>query len=489
MNWAVLTPLLVFLVIIFLIGFWSNRKMAKADGFLGDYFLGSREFGGLVLAMTMVATYGSASSFLGGPGAAYSIGFGWVLLAMTQVATGYFTLLVLGKKFAIVARKYKAVTLIDFLKARYKSTPVVLLSAISIIIFLFSAMAAQWVGGAYLIQSLTGLSYIGALFIFTLSVLVYVTIGGFRAVVMTDTIQGIVMFFGTMILLVAVIVAGGGVSTIIADLVTINPNLITPFGQDGQLTSAYISSYWILVGVGVVALPQVAVRAMSYKNAKAMHKAIIIGTIVVGFIMLGMHLIGVFARPVLPGIEVADQVIPLVALEVLPAWVAGIILAAPLAAIMSTVDSLLLLVSSAVVKDVYINYVKPDASRNHVMKVSMAVTAVIGAIAFVLAISPPDLLIFLNLFAFGGLEAAFIWPLVLGLYWKFANKYGAVASMITGIGSYIGIHFYNQAYGDLLGVHTVTVPVFLSLIAFVLFSLMFKQEAYEFPSTTIKKEA
>lgn len=137
MNWGVVTPLLIFLLIVFMIGIWSNRKMDSSKSFLGDYFLGSREFGGMVLAMTMVATYGSASSFLGGPGAAYSIGFGWVLLAMTQVATGYFVLLVLGKKFAIVTRRYNAVTLIDFLKERYKSTPVVLLSALSIIIFLF----------------------------------------------------------------------------------------------------------------------------------------------------------------------------------------------------------------------------------------------------------------------------------------------------------------------------------------------------------------
>ncbi|WP_059103091.1 sodium/pantothenate symporter [Shouchella shacheensis] len=488
MNWEVVTPLLTFLVLVFLVGIWSNRKMAKSSSFLSDYFLGSREFGGIVLAMTMVATYGSASSFLGGPGAAYSIGFGWVLLAMTQVATGYFVLLILGKKFAIVTRRYNAVTLIDFLKERYKSTSVVLLSAGSIIVFLFSAMAAQWVGGAYLIQSLTGLSYTAALFIFTISVLIYVTIGGFRAVAITDTIQGIVMFFGTFILLIAVIVAGGGLSNIFADLVAENPNLITPYGQDRQLTAAYISSYWILVGVGVVALPQVAVRAMSYRNSRAMHRAIMVGTVVVGVIMLNMHLIGVFARPVLPGIDVADQVIPLIALDVLPPWLAGIVLAAPLAAMMSTVDSLLLLVSSSVVKDVYMNYIRPASSDTHVKKVSMGVTGLIGVGAFLIAIHPPELLIFLNLFAFGGLEAAFMWPLILGLYWKYANKSGAIASMITGIGSYIAIHFYNGAYGDLLGVHTVTVPVVLSLLAFVVFSLVFKQEAYEFPARTISRK-
>ena len=103
---------------------------------------------------------------------------GWVLLAMIQVVTGYFVLLVLGKKFAIVARRYHAVTLVDFLKERYRSKTVVFLAAFSIIVFLFSSMAAQWIGGAYFIQSLTGLSYLASLFIFTLSVLVYVVVGG-----------------------------------------------------------------------------------------------------------------------------------------------------------------------------------------------------------------------------------------------------------------------------------------------------------------------
>jgi len=479
-NWSVIIPLILFTIAVFTIGFWSNRKLSNTKSFLGDYFLGGRELGGLVLAMTMVATYGSASSFLGGPGAAYSIGLGWVLLAMTQVATGYFTLLILGKKFAIVTRRYKAITLIDFLKERYQSHTVVILSAISIIIFLFSAMAAQWVGGAYLIQLLTGLSYSSALFIFTLTVIIYVIIGGFRAVALTDTLQGIVMFFGTLILLIAVIVAGGGLNNIFADLVAENPNLISPYGQDGQLTSAYVSSFWILVGVGVVALPQVAVRAMSYRDARSMHRALIIGTIVVGFIMLNMHLIGVFARPIMPGIEIADQVIPLIALDVLPGWLAGIVLAAPLAAMMSTLDSLLLLVSSSVVKDIYINYVKPTASMGHVKKVSFIVTALIGIVAFLMALNPPELLIYLNLFAFGGLEAAFVWPLILGLYWKYANANGTIASMIVGISSYIIIYLFNEANEPLLGVHAVTIPVVLSLIAFVSVSLLFKEKAYKF---------
>lgn len=157
---------------------------------------------------------------------------------------------------------------------------------------------------------------------------------------------------------------------------------------------------------------------MSYRNSKAMHQAMIIGTFVVGFIMLGMHLTGVFARVVIPGIKVGDTVMPLLALKVLPGWLAGIVLAAPLAAVMSTVNSILLIVSSSIVKDVYINYIKPDASEQSVKRLSFSVTTIIGVLVFLVALHPPDLLIWLNLFSFGGLEGAFIWPVVLGLYWK-----------------------------------------------------------------------
>lgn len=473
MNWAVITPLILFLLIIFAVGIWSNRLVLKSESFLEGYFLGERQMGGFILAMTMVATYGSASSFIGGPGIAYTQGLGWVLLATSQLVTGYFTLMVLGKKFAIVARQYKAITLIDFLKERYKSKTVVILSAASIIIFLFSSMTAQWIGGARLVESLTGMPYSTALLIFAFSVLVFVIVGGFRAVALTDTVQGVVMFVGTLILLIATIKAGGGVSNIISNLSAENPNLISPFGAEHNLTPAYVSSFWILVGVGVVGLPQITVRAMSYKNSKAMHSAIIIGTVVVGFIMLGMHLIGVFARPVLPGVKIGDTVMPLLSMKVLPPFVAGIVLAAPMAAIMSTVDALLILVSSALVKDIYLNYIKPDAEDKQIKKVSFSVTAIIGIIVIILALSPPDLIVWLNLFSFGGLESVFIWPVILGLYWSKGNKNGAITSMIIGMGSYI---LLDRFYPNAFGLHTVVLPIVLSLLGFIIVSLLSQQK-------------
>ncbi|QOV13307.1 sodium/pantothenate symporter [Viridibacillus arvi] len=473
MHWQVIIPLVVFLVLIFGIGIWANRQVMQSNSFLQEYFLGGREMGGFLLAMTMMATYGSAGSFIGGPGVAYNTGLGWVLLAMAQLPAGYFVLMILGKKFAIIARKYQAITLIDFLRERYQSKTVVIVSAVSIILFLFASMAAQWIGGARLIESLTGLNYSAALFIFAGAVLIYVIIGGFRAVALTDAVQGSVMVIGTIILLVATVIAGGGISNIMSDLVTENPNLVSPYGADRSLTPLYVSTFWILIGIGVIGLPQIAVRAMSYKNSKGMHSAIIIGTIALATVMFGMHLIGVLARPVLPGVEIGDKVMPLLTLKVLPPYLAGIVLAAPMAAIMSTVNALLILVSSTVVKDIYLNYIKPTASDTQIKKASFYVTTVIGIAVVLVALRPPDLLIWLNLFAFGGLESVFLWPVIFGLYWKTGNKYGAIASMIIGISSYI---YIDQIMPSVLGMHTVTLPIILSLVAFVVVSLVTKDK-------------
>ena len=371
--------------------------------------------------MTMIATYGSASSFIGGPGVAYTTGLGWVLLSMAQLPAGYFVLMVLGKKFAILARKNNYITVIDFLKDRYQSNTIVFISAISIIIFLFSSMTAQWVGGGRLIESLTGLSYQTSLLIFVISVSVYVIIGGFRAVVLTDTVQGVIMLVGTVILLIATIVAGGGMEAIMSSLAAENPNLISPFGSERELTPLYVSTFWVLVGVGVIGLPQIAVRAISYKNSKSMHMAIIIGTLVIGTIMFGMHLIGVLARVIIPGIEIGDKVMPTLTLEILPPILAGLVLSAPMAAIMSTVSSLLILVSSSVVKDIYLNFIKPNAKEKQIKRLSFWVTTIIGLAVLLVALKPPDLLVWLNLFSFGGLESVFLWPIVLGLYWSKAK--------------------------------------------------------------------
>lgn len=121
MHWQVVFPLLLFLIIIFGIGLWANKHVRSSNSFLQEYFLGGREMGGFILAMTMIATYGSASSFIGGPGVAYTKGLGWVLLAMAQLPAGYFVLMILGKNLRLLLVVTKLLRLSTFYENAIKA--------------------------------------------------------------------------------------------------------------------------------------------------------------------------------------------------------------------------------------------------------------------------------------------------------------------------------------------------------------------------------
>ncbi|MGI6096791.1 MAG: sodium/pantothenate symporter [Dethiobacteria bacterium] len=467
----IIIPLALYLVGLFLLTYYSSRYLNRAalkGTFIEEYFIGGRSLGGFVLAMTLVATYTSASSFVGGPGMAYAQGLGWVLLSITQLPTAYITLAVLGKKFAIISRKINALTLIDILRHRYKSDFVVIIGSLSIICFFVAIMTAQYIGGARLFQAVTGYSYTVGLAIFAIAILFYVTIGGFRAVALSDSLQGAIMLIGTVVILIITILRGGGVENLMRGMYAVNPDLLTPFGVDGFISQGWIMGFWVLVGIGVIGLPQVSIRAMSYKNSASMHRAMIIGTFTVGFLMLGMHLVGTFGRVLLPGIENPDLVMPRMTIEVLPPWAAGIFFAGPLAAIMSTVDSLLIMASATVVKDLYSNYINPRTNNQQLQFYSLGITAILGVAAFLFALNPPDFLVWLNLFAFGGLQATFFWPTILGLYWKRANAYGAVASMISGTVSFI---IFDTLSMRPLGSHHIVATLLIALAAFIIVSL------------------
>ncbi len=464
MQLEVILPLVAYLVVVFGISVYAMRKRSTGT-FLNEYFLGSRSMGGIVLAMTLTATYISASSFIGGPGAAYKYGLGWVLLAMIQLPAVWLSLGILGKKFAILARRYNAVTLNDMLFARYQSRLLVWLASLSLLVAFVGAMTVQFIGGARLLETAAGIPYETGLLIFGISIALYTAFGGFRASVLNDTMQGLVMLIGTVVLLIGVVHAAGGLSNAVQTLQTIDPQLVTPQGADDILSPAFMTSFWVLVCFGVIGLPHTAVRCISYKDSKAVHRGIIIGTIVVAILMFGMHLAGALGRAVIPDLTVPDLVIPTLMVKVLPPFAAGIFLAAPMAAIMSTINAQLLQSSATIIKDLYLN-IRPDQMQNEtrLKRMSAVITLVLGALLLLAAWKPPEMIIWLNLLAFGGLEAVFLWPLVLGLYWERANAKGALSAMIVGGVLYAVLATLNIQY---LGFHPIVPSLLLSLLAFL----------------------
>ncbi len=469
MNSQLVIPMLMYLAVIFAIAFYSRHPKVQSDDYLSEHLLGGRRIGGFVLAMTLASTYASASSFIGGPSAAYKMGLGWVFLSMIQLPAAWLTLGVLGKKFAIEARKHRALTLNDVLYARYQNRAVVIFASCALLIAFFATMVVQFIGGARLLETVTGLSYLHSLLLFSGTVAIYTCIGGFRAVVLTDTIQGIMMIIGTIALLGGIIIAGGGVGEIVKDLHQIDPALITPYGQDEFLSQPFMLSFWILVCFGVIGLPHAAIRCMSYHSSHALHKAMIISTAAVAFLMLGMHLAGAFGRAIIPEIAQTDQIMPTLMVTVLPPIVAGIFLAGPMAAIMSTIDSMLIQASATLLKDLYINHINPKAlehpkAQKRITSLSFWVTGILSLLVFFAALNPPDMIIWLNLLAFGALQAVFLWPLVLGLYWSKACAAGALVSMGSGILSYVTLNIMKP---DLFGFHPIVPTLFFSLAGFV----------------------
>jgi len=474
-HFLTLGPLVLYLLASLGVALWARRSMSGASrgrasaGMLEEYYAGGRSMGGFVLAMTIIASYASASSFIGGPGVAYTVGLSWVLLAMIQVPTTFLTLGILGKRFAIIARRTGAITIADYLRARYQHDGVVLISSIALLVFFMAAMVAQCIGGARLLQVVTGTSYETGLVLFAVTVVVYTAIGGFRAVVITDALQGIVMLVASVVLLGAVIHAAGGVGTAVQTLKAIDVGLITPYGPDGAVPPPMMFSFWILVGFGVLGLPQTTQKCLAYRDAKSMHQAMLLGTLIIGFLLLCTHLAGTLGRAVIPDIAAGDLAIPMLTVRLLPPSLAGVFIAGPMAAIMSTVDSMLLLISASIVKDIYIHHwLKGDVSKitpQRIRVISVVSTSIMACIVFGAALNPPDLLVWINLFAFGGLEAVFLWPIILGMYWKRANAAGALCSMVFGLATYMFVSIVKPEMG---GVHAIVPTISVALFGFVL---------------------
>lgn len=438
-----------------------------------SYFIGGRSMGGLVLAMTTMATYTSVSSFVSGPGAAgMTYGYAQAWLAAVQVPVTFLVLGVLGNSFALEARKSGAVTVAGWLKARYKSDALVIVTSILMVAFFIAQMIAQFQGGATLIESVFGIEYKKALLIFGIIVVLYTSLGGFRAVVWTDTLQGIIMCVGTILFVVFVVKAGGGLSSIDVKLSENLPGIYD------NLTAKYVPgallSFWVLVGFGTIGLPQTAVRGMGFKNTKSLHSAMLIGVITCSLIMVGMHLAGVWAGALVDtnsgALPSSDYFIPYIIQKIMPGALGYIFLLAPAAAVMSTADSLLLLASAAIIKDIYRTYfvkddpVKIEKYNKNIGKASAICTFVLGAIVVALALDPPSIIFFLNLFAMGGLECSFFWPLVGGIFTKKTKK-SAIIAAIGGVAIYI-FCYYNV---KILGINAVVWGLLGSGILYFIF--------------------
>ena len=477
-----LVPIGIFFVVLLLVGYVVSYQANRATSFKKEYFLGSQNLGGVVLAMTLVATYGSVSSFVSGPGVAWNLGLGWVVFAAPQIITGFLILGLLGKRMTILAHRTESLTVIDLLFERFQSRLVAVLLALMLIIFFLAMIVGQFIGGAQIFAGLTDIDYSLGLVIFALVTVLYSS-GGFRAVAITDAICAILMLTGMFILGYVIVRDGGGLKGIMDTLATVNLDEQTgvsrnlEYNAGGALPLGLLFSAWILVGFATVGLPQSLVRCMSYKSSHELHKAMVIATVICGALMIGMTMLGVFARAVIPDLPKGgtDAVIPTLIAHKMHPLVAGVTILGPLAATMSTVSSLLIASASAIIRDLFkalrpeqpqaanspiADAVKPALSY-HEKIIIKGTTLVMGIIAITLALFPLDIVVWVNLFAFGGLESAFVWPVVLGLFWRKFNTCGVLTSLIAALGVYTVCSVFKISF---LSCHAIVPSLIAGLI-------------------------
>ena len=416
-------------------------RFQRRRAFLKEYYLSGRALGPWALAFTFAATSASGGTFMGFPSLIYR--YGWILALWIAgyVVVPLVTMGVMGKRLNQVARRLGAITIPDLLRDRYRSAKLGVLASMVIIIFQSAFMLAQFKAGGLIMHTLFGLSYETGLLIFTLSVVLYTSFGGFRAVVWTDVMQGVVMASGVLIMLPLAVKASGGLAAATSALFEQDPGLVhvpgpevegVPFLPLGLAISFF--SIWTVAGTSQ---PSTMVRLIAFRDSRSLARALLL--VCIYFSLLYIPLVAIFtiARAILPPLEVSDQVMPLMATRIAPPLLAGVLIAAPYAAVMSSVDSFLLLVSSSCVRDIYQRVFNPQASETTMRRMSHATTAIVGGVVMLLALKPPELLQYVVVFASTGLAAGFLAPIAMGLFWRRATAQGAIAAMLSGAGTVI----------------------------------------------------
>jgi len=462
-----LLPVFIYLISSLIVTRWWSAAGAKTSGALYQdrakrFFIGGQFLNGPMLALTLVATYTSASSFIGGPGAAYKMGLGWVWLALIQVPVAILTLGVLGPKF-LSQRKKQHSTLIEWLDDRYKNRWLSWLAIISLVVGFVAMISVQFIGGARMFSGVSGISYELGLGLFVITVLAYTLTGGFRAVVITDALQGMIMLLGLIVLL-TVVLSQGSLPELMGEVSKQSPDMLSPHGENDYLGWPMMLSFWVLICFGTMGLPHTLVRLLAVKDKASLKRGMVWGTIICFLMTFIPHVCGVLGRALYPDLTVPDEIMPTLISGLMHPFWASVLLAAPIAAVMSSVDSMLLQSAVSIVRDgiVRIRPEMPPAKQVLLTRVAMLI---ITAIATYWAIKPPQMIVWINLAAFGALQAVFLWPIIAGVFFKELEGHSALMSMVSGLISYLALQF-NPLF--IWGVHPIVPALSVSLVVMLL---------------------
>lgn len=463
-GWGALAMLFGVVVASVWLGTLASRAAARGrKGFVTSFFLGNRALGAWALALT--ATVQSGGTFMGFPSLVYSHGWVvalWIAPYMVIPLTG---LGILAKRLAQLSRRLGAVTVPDLFRARFASPALGLVSSLFLLFYMSFMMIAQFKAGALIMKiswpgtgalalaedvpgGIDRAYYLG-LALFTIVVVGYTVIGGFLAAVWTDLFQSVLMFLGVMLLLVLALSAAGGLERATQTAVAHTDARFAwgpGYARDDRMfhpLGLALSYFFVFIFSGLGS-PASMVRVMATRSAATIRRSIALLSVYNLGIYLPLVVICVAARSVLPNLSAPDEVIPRLAFGTTRGlWggslLAGLILAAPFGAVMATVSSYLVVISSGIVRDVYQRFLRPSASDAELRRLSRLAMVVVGGVAVAANLRPVAYLQAIVVFASTSSAATFVVPALMLAFWRRATKAGVLAAMAAGSATMLGL--------------------------------------------------
>ncbi|MEJ2763611.1 sodium/proline symporter PutP [Photobacterium sp. MCCC 1A19761] len=469
-SFAITGTFIVYLIAMMAIGYYAYKRTSDSS----DYFLGGRSLGPWPAAISAGASDMSGWLLLGLPGYAYAAGMESLWLAGGLMLGTWLNWLICAKRlrtYTITADN--SITLPEYLSRRFhdNSKLIQTISAFFILLFFLFYTSSGLVAGGKLFETVFGLDYTIAVIVGTVCVVSYTLFGGFLAVSWTDLVQGLLMAAALMIVPIAAM--EGGVGDLSAALAAKNPELMTLFHDvKGEPLSAIAIISLAAWGLGYFGQPHILARFNATRSNRDIVTARRIAVTWTALSMAGAILVGLVGilyvdNQLAGSLDDGERIFMLLVNAMFHPVVAGILLAAILAAIMSTADSQLLVSSSALAEDFYKQVFRPQASTEEIVLVGRVAVIVLSVVALLLAMNPDSTVLGLVSYAWAGFGAAFGPALLLSLYWKDMNRNGALAGIVVGA---LTVVVWKQLSGGLFDLYEIVPGFIFATVAIIAIS-------------------
>ena len=442
----------VFFLAILVIAWWGMRQTSNVN----DFFLGGHKLGLWLLAFSYGTAYFSAVIFVGFAGK-FGWQFGlqalWVGIANAIVGAGL-AWFVLGRRTRDMTRRLKAQTMPEFFSARYETNGLKIITAIIIFVFLTPYSASVFMGLSYLFEIVfeKKVSFTAILTVITLVTFIYVTGGGYKAVARIDFMLGIIMFGGSLIMVVLIANKFGGMSTAATDLTAKLQERLAG-DEIAQPPWYLLPSVVFMTSFGVWGLPQMVHKFYAIGDDSGIWRGAVLSTVLALVIGCSAYFTGAMSHLLDPdlipmtargGVDF-DRLVPDLLAWGLPPFLLAVILLLVLSASMSTLSSLVLVSASAVTIDLYKGYVNPKATPKGELLIMRALCGLFILVSYLIAMMQPTWIVALMSISWGAVAGSFLAPYIYGLFWKRTTKLGAYAGMWSGLLIANGFYWYFVA--------------------------------------------